>query len=287
MHEPSRHPQGGARRLSGFSLVELLVVIAVFAVLLSLLLPSLLSARRGAQAVQCLSRCRQLGIACQAYCVDNDGRLPPHNTIDRTLEDPNFPGQGANVAWCWAQISGDIDTAFRNGSLSDYLDDVTTIAGCPAWETPASAIDWGVTTPFFNSYSLPLVVHYGYNGRMLGENLGGGVWASFRISDLKQADSTVIFTDSGQMSTGLSGTAGAAVWPEWELQPAARGTHVFGGNTVHGRHPGETANVLWGDGHASKSDVETAFATEEQRAFNIGTIDPTPDEPSNENWGRR
>ena len=276
------------RGVSGFTLIELLVAVAVIAILLSLLVPALVGARDSARGVQGLSRIRQIGMACHAYCSDHDGRLPPHNTIDRSLEDPNSPGQGANVAWCWAQVSGDIDTAFRNGSLSRYLEDITVIAGCPSWETPESAIDWGVTTPFFNAYSLPLVVHYGYNGRMLGDNLGGGEWKSDRLSHLKRSTTTVLFADSGQMSTGLSVTAAPAVWPEWELQPAARGEHVFGGNTVHGRQQGGKANVLWADGHASATEPTLAFASDEQRAFGIGTLDPTPDDgPSNENWGQR
>lgn len=276
---------------SGFTLLELLVSIAIIALLIGLLLPSLGRARDSARGTQCLSRLRQIGLAAQSYGLDFGDMLLPHNTIDFELDDPNFPGAGANVAWCWAQISGSIELAFRNGSLSRYLDDVAVIAGCPSWRTPASAIDWGLTTPFFNVYSLPLVVHYGYNGRMLGHNLGGGIWKPYRSSQLVHPTKTILFTDSGQPSTDLDTSAALDVWPQWELQPAARDPvgRVFGGNTVHARHAAEQAsNVLWADGHASSTMVERSFADDDERALNIGTIDPTAEDgPTNEYWDHK
>lgn len=270
-----------------FTLIELLVVVAIIAILIGILLPSLAGARETARSMQCLSQQRQLGLAVQFYSSDFDGRIPPHNTIDRRLVDPNSPGGGANVAWCWAQVAGDIDLAFRNGSLSRYLSDIAAIAGCPSWDTPQSAIDWGVATPFFNAYALPLVVHYGYNGRMLGLNRGGGIWAPYRIAEIFQPARTILFADSGQLSANLSQSRDLSVWPQWEMQPAARDAlgRVLGGRTVHARHGSGRANVLWADGHASSSEVTLAFSTERERWFGIGTIDPTPgDGPSNEYW---
>ncbi|MEM9374214.1 MAG: type II secretion system protein, partial [Planctomycetota bacterium] len=222
-------------RGGGFTLIELLVVIAIIALLTGILLPAIGRARETARTVQCLSRQRQIAIATNLYGLDHADQLPPHNAIDPDLEDPNFPGFGANISWCWAQIGGDLELAFRNGSLSRYLDDLSVIAGCPSWDTPAEAIDWGQTTPFFSNYALPLVVHYGYNGRMLGDNPGNGEWRPYKTSRLVRPSKTVLFTDSGQVSTGLDVSAALDTWPQWELQPAARDPmgRVFGGNTVH------------------------------------------------------
>lgn len=58
---------------SGFTLVELLVVIAVIAVLLAILLPSLRKVKALAKRVVCKSNLKQLALAWQVYLDDNDG----------------------------------------------------------------------------------------------------------------------------------------------------------------------------------------------------------------------
>ncbi|GIW77841.1 MAG: hypothetical protein KatS3mg104_2904 [Phycisphaerae bacterium] len=65
------------RRTSGFTLVELLVVIGIVAVLISLLLPALHRARSAAQAVKCASNMKQLAAGHLMYAQDNSGRFCP------------------------------------------------------------------------------------------------------------------------------------------------------------------------------------------------------------------
>ena len=59
-----------------FSLVELLVVIAVIATLTGLLLPALGKARESARAAVCQSNLRQGFVACRAYADENGGTGP-------------------------------------------------------------------------------------------------------------------------------------------------------------------------------------------------------------------
>ncbi len=68
-------------RITGFTLVELLVVVALVAVLVALLLPALKSARESARSVLCQSHLRQAGIIFINYATDS--RYTPYATVPR------------------------------------------------------------------------------------------------------------------------------------------------------------------------------------------------------------
>src|SRR5215213_826273 len=71
--------QPGTRmsRDSGFTLVELLVVIGIIAILISVLLPVLGSVRKSAANAKCLSNLRQCFQALQLYVIDNKQFIIP------------------------------------------------------------------------------------------------------------------------------------------------------------------------------------------------------------------
>jgi type II secretory pathway pseudopilin PulG len=60
-----------------FTLLELLIVIAVITILISLLLPALKNAKGVAQKTNCLNNIRQLGLSLISYANDYNGMTPP------------------------------------------------------------------------------------------------------------------------------------------------------------------------------------------------------------------
>ena len=63
----------GTFRRSAFTLIELLVVVAIIAVLAAMLLGVIGMVRESAKGIDCMSKLRQLGLASENYCNDNDG----------------------------------------------------------------------------------------------------------------------------------------------------------------------------------------------------------------------
>lgn len=96
------------RRPAAFSLVELLVVVAIIAMLLAILMPSLRCAREQARAASCAVMLRSMGVGLSAYAAAHNDWIPGVNT------------------------SGVAVRALRNGPLSDYIDPTL----------PAQNFDW-------------------------------------------------------------------------------------------------------------------------------------------------
>ena len=62
---------------AGFTLTELLVVVAIISVLIAILVPALQRARQQAYTVQCQSNLRQIGMAFFNYATENRDYMPP------------------------------------------------------------------------------------------------------------------------------------------------------------------------------------------------------------------
>lgn len=78
MDRIANHQAKARRARRGFSLVELLVVVAIIAVLIAILLPLLGNAQRSARDVQCASNIRQLCVGLLTYAGDWKGKFPPN-----------------------------------------------------------------------------------------------------------------------------------------------------------------------------------------------------------------
>src|SRR5947207_13723351 len=70
----------GGRAARGFTLIEVLVVIAVIALLISLLLPALGKAKQMGRATVCLSNQAQIGLAMNMYADYFKGWIPREGT---------------------------------------------------------------------------------------------------------------------------------------------------------------------------------------------------------------
>jgi prepilin-type N-terminal cleavage/methylation domain-containing protein/prepilin-type processing-associated H-X9-DG protein len=106
------------RHASAFTLIELVVVIAIIGILASLLLPTLGKAKEAGRSAACLSNLRQIGIALQLYTQDNNNRLPEMR--DRLFEtngvpvaNPQNPGLGTNGV-ASANVQATIDVVLTN-----------------------------------------------------------------------------------------------------------------------------------------------------------------------------
>jgi prepilin-type N-terminal cleavage/methylation domain-containing protein/prepilin-type processing-associated H-X9-DG protein len=108
---------------NGFTLMELLVVIACIAILAAMLLPALSKTKSRAQSIACLNNLRQLSTCWQLYAGDNNDLMVPNN---------NIAGGAPGSSWC--QGTGILETnttAIESGLLFSY-NRSTALYHCPA-----------------------------------------------------------------------------------------------------------------------------------------------------------
>lgn len=84
-----------AKRRSAFTLVEILVVLAIIGILAALLFPSLTSARERGRQTTCASNLKQLGLAVAQYYSDE--RRYPENLRDLLPQDAEINLAGTNA----------------------------------------------------------------------------------------------------------------------------------------------------------------------------------------------
>lgn len=145
------------QRRQAFTLVELLVVIGIIALLVSILLPALSKAKKGANTTKCLSNLRQIGMAFQYYANENKDAWPV--VRQDTPEVNGVPQNVVNRYWQDMIIPYLSKTGKMNFEITDATDAEmarkSVLWGCPEyipWTGTGGSFFQGVTR-FDNGYA--------------------------------------------------------------------------------------------------------------------------------------
>jgi prepilin-type N-terminal cleavage/methylation domain-containing protein/prepilin-type processing-associated H-X9-DG protein len=271
---------------AAFTLVELLVVISIIALLISLLLPALASAKRDAESVACLARLRTLGQLTLEYSDADNGFTPTtyvNNTTDPTWSDVLFDWYtGSPPFSVWYQWGGNLGASGQPGVTAGLMaKKFETLFWDPVRLIP-------ITYPFGASYaSNP----NGFGWDIVGEGSEptGGVPPFVRMSNIKSPSELVAIGDSNQVFANGSCWTAFNWWPspsyfgdlsstapmDQMIPPGAPGTETnfnypngagtglcyrHGDTTFNYSEPylsTGTANVVFFDGHAAGIQART------------------------------
>jgi prepilin-type processing-associated H-X9-DG protein len=133
----------------GFTLVELLVVIAVTATLVALLLPSWAMSKDRGRGARCLSNLKQLTTAWAAYTSDNQGKLVPGGGEGESPSSPTDPRAlpgGIYAQWCPGRQD------ILSAGVGSYLSPIGTVTNNLGYEW----IQVGLIYPYVKNVGLYL-----------------------------------------------------------------------------------------------------------------------------------
>ncbi|HEY5911397.1 MAG TPA: prepilin-type N-terminal cleavage/methylation domain-containing protein [Verrucomicrobiae bacterium] len=218
---------------SAFTLVELLVVIAVIAILVALLLPALGRAKRLARSVHCEANQKQLNLAWHMYADEANGCLVPNWIVlpDWGNYEHDYSTTNSWVAGS-AMLEDSLD-GIRQGALWPYAKSAR-VYRCPSDQTLWPYGMRRSTRPF--SFALNVAMN-GAWGRSSSENTK--LWFKVKMSEVLRPSAWFTFMDI----EAPSATTGAFVLDVddpnyWYSVPGARDR-------------GDGANVTFADGHVA------------------------------------
>lgn len=217
------------RKIRGFTLVELLVVIGIIAVLSAILFPAFTSARERARQIACLNNEKQIGVAFMQYVQDYDGCFP--------LLQPS-----GNNAYRWTYAISPYTTA-KYGAKNDlyHCPSAPTVSdyGYSMYETNPWVV-LNSTTPFTENSTnhvteLALIMETGVNSASNGS-------AGYYI------EPSWWWWGGAQWPPVFAGPTASSVWDNDSNDPTWNYNVGLGWSMPRYRHNG-TTNVLFCDGH--------------------------------------
>jgi prepilin-type processing-associated H-X9-DG protein len=260
--------RGGRKsRSAAFTLVELLVVIGIIALLISILLPALGTARRQGRLIKCMSALRQIGTGFHLYSIEYKGWWPVavHQAGNTT-----FPLNSSEPEMRWP----DLVARYISGQANAKYDDINTIRqnsvlwGCPEWAKALENDDVG--------FADKVRPGYGMNYYPLSDNsklayITSGASTSgryFRQTEWSKSTDRALIADSVThvLQTPLT-IKSTDTWYPVRPGEAATPTFLIDG----GRHAPPTVtshikeydtpylNMLFCDGHVSAVTVREAW----------------------------
>jgi len=222
-----------------FTLLELLVVIAVIALLLGILMPALSGARSQAKATICQSNLRQLTLANTGYATENDGFYVP------AASDIGIP-EGNLHRWHGVRDSTNEPFDSLRSPIAGYLGD-GGVKECPKNVNFRKGDPWEWNFEDGGG-------GYGYNRTYIGSRVwqSGADDITTKITEVGNPADTIMFADAAM--SNLDG--GVPYYMEYSfVEPrywfSSGQFHPEWGDpspSIHFRHRGK-ANVAWIDGH--------------------------------------
>ncbi len=179
----------------GFTLVEMLVVIAVISILAALLMPALSQAKARAQAIACMNNTKQLAVAWQVYAGDNAERLPYNLGLVGSSFRTDLNWVNNVMTWDTSSDNTNLETLTK-ASLGSFVGGSTAVYRCPSDQALSSVQQAAGWTARIRSYSMNAMVGDAGSFSTNGFNVNNpGYKQFFKITQIPQPSGIFVFLD--------------------------------------------------------------------------------------------